>query len=441
MGKNLNFGVRGWLLLIYQALAFVTFTVFSNWPMNILGDMYGGAQKLSTIYTVCTLLGIVVQLIISAFFIRKIKNMKLFSSVLGVICIVLALGIMVIPPSMLTFYQIVYGAVVFFTIMWSTFSIGILVGQWFPRKKGAFMGIATLAFPITNGVIGTFANRVFKFGAPDVFGAFLPYFILTVIAVLIGIIFIKSYPEQCGGYRDNDKSITPEAANAMMEAEIEGKRTSVWKIGRVLTLRDFWLAVIPMGSMLLCAVGFATQTNAILGSAGAELDKFGGFSGVMLMFCIFGIIGSYVLGIVDARIGTKKAVLISVILMVLSGIIGIIPNTFCLVLSVIVLALFQGSSSNFTVSFTAQYWRREDFQSVFSCVNPIANVIQAMGPMMIAALFFGKGVTAVYTAILIFGVISLICILLFSAKHVKTVDDRLRKAAGKPLDNELADRK
>ena len=64
MGKNLNFGVRGWLLLIYQALAFVTFTVFSNWPMNILGDMYGGAQKLSTIYTVCTLLGIVVQLII-----------------------------------------------------------------------------------------------------------------------------------------------------------------------------------------------------------------------------------------------------------------------------------------------------------------------------------------------------------------------------------------
>ena len=127
--------------------------------------------------------------------------------------------------------------------------------------------------------------------------------------------------------------------------------------------------------------------------------------------------------------------------MVLSGIIGIIPNTFCLVLSVIVLALFQGSSSNFTVSFTAQYWRREDFQSVFSCVNPIANVIQAMGPMMIAALFFGKGVTAVYTVILIFGVLSLICILLFSAKHVKTVDDRLRKAAGKTLDNELADRK
>ncbi|HIZ08207.1 MAG TPA: hypothetical protein IAA08_09755, partial [Candidatus Eubacterium avistercoris] len=70
-----------------------------------------------------------------------------------------------------------------------------------------------------------------------------------------------------------------------------------------------------------------------------------------------------------------------------------------------------------------------------------ANVIQAMGPMMIAALFFGKGVTAVYTVILIFGVLSLICILLFSAKHVKTVDDRLRKAAGKTLDNELADRK
>lgn len=441
MGNSFNFGFRGWLLLIYQAIAFVTFTAFTNWPMNILGDIYGGAQTMSTIYTVCTLLGIVVQLVISAFFIRKIKNVKAMSCGLGVISVVLALGIMVIPPSMLSVYYVVYGAEVLFVILWCTFSIGILAGQWFPRKKGAFMGIATLAFPITNGLIGNFAGRVFKNGAPDVFGAFLPYFILAVIGLLIGIIFIKSYPEQCGGYRDNDKSITPEVAKAMMDAELEAKRTSVWKIGAVITNRDFWFVVIPMGAMLMCAVGFATQTNAILGSAGPELDKFGGFSGVMLMFCIFGIIGSYVLGLIDTKLGTKKAIIISVVFMILSGVIGMIPNVTCLVVSVILLAVFQGASSNFTVSAAAQYWRREDFQSVFTCVNPIANIIQAVGPMMIASLFFTRGVQAVYMSILIFGIISLICILLFSAKHVKIVDDKLRAKAGKELDDALVGRK
>ena len=71
--QTINLGFRGWMLLIYQALAFFAFIVFTNYPMNILADMYGGAQKISSIYTACILAGIVVQLIVSSF-IGKIKN-------------------------------------------------------------------------------------------------------------------------------------------------------------------------------------------------------------------------------------------------------------------------------------------------------------------------------------------------------------------------------
>ena len=441
MKNSMNYGFRGWLLVIYQAIAFIVFCTFPNWPMNILGDFYGGAQSLSTIYTICTLIAIAVQLIIAVFFIRKIQNAKIFSCVLGIIAIILAFCVMVIPPSMLTFFKITWGAEIIFVALWCTFSIGILVGQWFPRKKGAVMGIATLACPITNGLAGNFANRVFKFEEPDVFGAFLPYFILGVIAILICIIFLKSYPEECGGYRDNDKSITPEIAKATMVAEIEAKKSSAWTIGHVLKSRDFWLMVIPMGAMLMCAVGFATQTHSILGTAGDALDKFGGFAGVMLLFCIFGIVGSYLLGIIDTKIGTKKAILISIVFMILSGIVGMIPNVTCLVISVIFIGIFQGAASNFTVSAAAQYWRREDFQSVFTCVNPIANVIQALGPMLIATLLVTKSLTSVYIFIFAFGIISLVCMLLFSAKHVRETDNKYREEAGKPLDDALVGRK
>ena len=60
--KSINIGFRGWMLVIYQGIAFLAYTVFSNYPLNILAEFYGGAQKLSTIYTVCTIIGVLLQL-------------------------------------------------------------------------------------------------------------------------------------------------------------------------------------------------------------------------------------------------------------------------------------------------------------------------------------------------------------------------------------------
>lgn len=439
--KSINLGFRGWMLVIYQAIAFFTFTAFTNWPMNILADMYGGSQTVSTIYTVATLVCIVVQLILSRF-IGKIKNVKLMSVILGAITLVLALGIMYIPPAQQMLWQVCFALITFFSVLYCTFTIGILVGQWFPRRKGTVMGIATFAFPIANGLIGAFAGMVFKFNpainavVPDVAGAFLPFFILCAVGLLIGAIFLKDYPEQCGAYRDNDKSLTPEVARAMMETEIENKRTSVWTLGHTLGSRDFWFATIPMGALLMCAVGMMTQTNSILASF-PELP----FAGIMAMVMVVACFGSWLLGVLDTKFGTKKAILISVIVMIIGGAVGSINSAPTLVIALVCLSIFMGASSNFTVSCAAQYWRREDFANVFACVNPIANILQALGPMMVAILLATKGYNMAFTVVAIIGVVSLLLILLFKPAHVKEVDDKYRSAAGKPLDDILVGRK
>lgn len=438
--KSINIGFRGWMLLIYQALAFLAFIVFTNYPMNILADMYGGAQRLSSLYTTCTLIGIVVQLLLSSF-IGKIRNIKRLGVCFGVIAMALAMCIMLIPPSHAGIWQVCYCFVVFFSSLWATFSLGILVGQWFPRRKGTIMGIATLAFPVGNGLIGSFAGMVFAKGYPDVFGAFLPFWIICVIGLVIGIVFIKDYPEQCGCYRDNDASITPEVAKAMMESEIEAKRTSVWNVKGTLTNRDFWLISIPMGTMLMCCIGIATHTKTIFGLFGDQLAPFGGFGGVMLMYAIVGCIGSYALGLFDTKFGTKKAIMLSVIFMIISGVVGSFQNVTCLIVAIVFLGLFTGASSNFTVSAAAQYWRREDFSSVFACVNPVANIIQCFGPMAVAILMGIKGYQAAFAMTAVIGVISLILTCLFSPKHVKEVDDKRREKVGKPLDDALVGRK
>ena len=256
--------------------------------------------------------------------------------------------------------------------------------------------------------------------------------------------FFTDYPEEVGAYRDNNANMTPEMAKAMMASEIENKKTTVWKLNHSLTTRDFWFITIPAGFLLMFSVGTMTQTNAILGQMGDGLNAFGGFAGVMMMIMIFGLIGSFALGFLDQKFGTKKAMIVSCAIMLLAGILGALSSPekpVLLVGAMICLALFMGASSNFTVSLAAQYWRREDFGTVFAAVNPIANLICAMGPVLIAMLMINFGYNMIFNVIAVAGVVCIILLVLFSAKHVKEKDDAYRKAAGKPLDDALADRK
>ena len=451
--KSINFGFRGWMLILFQAIAFVTYQAATNYPLNILNSLFDGfaggpgqgMQLLSTIYTVAAVIAIIVQLVLSNY-IGRAKSIKTIALILGGASIVLLFLMMVLSPFTATIpWLICYAIVNVTSVMYATFAVGILIGQWFPTRKGTVMGIATFAFPIANGLVGVFAGQVFKFNpelgtvVPDIFGAFLPFLIVFVIGWVIGLVFITDYPEQCGAYRDNDKSMTPEIAKAMMEQEIENKKTTVWKLGHTLACRDFWLITIPMGFLLMFSVGTMTLTEPITASVGLD------FQSTMGMVMIFGLIGSYVLGLLDTKFGTKRSVMIALCIMVIAGILGFLSsreNPGLLRAALICLAIFMGASSNYTVSAAAQYWRREDFSSVFAAVNPVANILASSGPMVIARLMAtSMGYNAIFLTTAIIAVISLVLTFLFSPAHIKSMDDSYRAAAGKPLDDVLAGRK
>ena len=438
---GINFGFRGWMLLLAEATAFLMFQAFSNFPMNMMADFYGGAELLSTMYTVATLVGIVIQLVLSGF-IGKVKNVKVMTLIMGCITILSAVGIMFIPSG--ATWKVAYFVFNVFSIIYGMFGLGILIGQWFPTRKGVFMGVATFAFPICNGLMGPFSNSLFSTMATthtlNVVGAFLPFLAAGAVGWLLILIFVKDYPEMVGCYRDNDKDLTPEIANAMMQQEIENKKTTVWKTGKTLGTVQFWLITIPMGALLMCSVGMMTQTQAILGAY--ELP----FEMIMGIVMVCALAGSFALGLIDGKFGTKKAITVSVIVMLLAGVLGGIGNNITAVMSIVLLAVFMGAASNFTVSGAAQYWRREDFPSVFAVVNPVANIIQSLGPMMVAMTIGigaaqGMGVTLPFWITAGIAVVTLIMILLFKPARVKEIDDKYRTAAGKPLDDALVGRK
>ena len=455
--KRLGFGARGWILCLYQFVAFLVYVVFTNWPMNALGDYYGGpggTQGIAMIYTIAAVLGVVIQVILSPF-IGRIKNVKRVSIILGIVSMLACLGVMLAKPGMA--WKVFYFITCLVIIVWATFVVGILVGQWFPRRKGTVMGLVTISFPVANAlmqpilgqVIGmTYGGAPAEAIAPVLATSYLPFLILGCVAIILAAILLKDYPEQCGAYRDNDRSMTPEAAKAMMEFEIENKRTSVWGLKNTLKSPDFWFITLPMGFLLVGSVGMMTQTANLFVKFGitAQDPKFGIF---MLINAVFAIAGSYLLGIVDTKIGTRKSMLIAVSCMVVSGILGAIPTLGTNVAALWILGIFMGASSNYTVSGSVQYWRIEDFPTVFGKVNPLANLMNNASPLVIAGLIFANAAAnqgmpdagPAYIFVGVIGAVSIILLALFKPDRVKAYDDKYRKAAGKPLDDALVGRK
>ena len=227
---------------------------------------------------------------------------------------------------------------------------------------------------------------------------------------------------------------------------IENKKNSVWTYLKTIKCKEFWFGTINVAFLLTCSIGLMSQSNAIITAYEDELQFVGGYTGVMAMIMIFGCIGSFVLGLIDTKFGTKKAMIISACLMIVSAILGQINSGVALLLAMVFVALFMGASSNFGVSCAAQYWRREDFSRVFTLSSPIGSMISSASPVVIAKLLFTadntyKGQSGAFMLVAVCGVVALVVMLLFKPDHIKAMDDKFRAAAGKPLDDALVGRK
>jgi len=205
---------------------------------------------------------------------------------------------------------------------------------------------------------------------------------------------------------------------------------------------DFWLITIPQGILLIGAVGVMTQVMPIFMQFGYVAFTDHGISPtavgaiLLLVNAAIACAGSWILGMIDTKFGTKKAILISDIFMILSGIFCYIGNStmnnVVFLIGFWFLQIFMGASSNFTVSSAAQYWKREDFPSAYSYINPLANLICAFGPIIVAGIGAAAGFTTVWIVIFGLGVLATILTLAFKPSRLMERDKLYRREAGLP---------
>ena len=455
-----NFGFRGWILVIYQAIGYAVYTALTNYPSNVMSQYYGGATTSTLMSLVGTPLGFVINYLILAPNVGKVKSWKKVSLTCFIIGLCASVLIMIIPPAedqskinwLWAFAYLInntcmsYGGCSFTTY---------IIGNWFPRKRGIVMGISTMAFPIVTGICLSLFMTVY-YGALGRTGsmvkanfiAFAPWWALAIIGIILFSIFIKDYPEMVGCYRDNDPSFTKEQAMEMMMKEIENRRTSVWKRKVIWGCLDWYMISLPAGWLLSCAMAYMVQVIPVLYSYGPALDVLAvpgfvlmssGANAVLFGLAIFALFGSWYLGVIDSKYGPKLAIFITALIMLAAGILGMIHNIICTVAATWLLGLFMGASSNFGLSAVVRYWRGEDFQAVMTGAPPVGMVVSAPLSYVMAAL--GK-VNYDY-AFLLITILAVVCAVMnriFNEKRLYDYDKKLRIAAGKEPDNVLYDR-
>ncbi len=475
--QRLGFGGRGSILMIYQILAYAGYTAFTNFPQNILSSFYGGTQRLTFMNLIGSLLGYVITYFIISPRIGKMKSVKRVGMCIGFIALIVCACLCVIPPSQSGLWCVFFVLTLITTQLWGCFFVTLLIGNWFPRRKGTVMGIVTMAFPIVTGIcLSLFATQYFGFyygngGVPaevlsgmmqagvagDVLKvivkanviSFAPYWGISLLGIILCGIFLKDFPEQCGAYRDNDRSFTPEMAQQMLIKEQELRAKSVWKRSKIWGCKDWWLQAIPNSLLLSCAMAFMVQIMPILQSHNEELKVLAipgfvlmadGYNAVLFGLAIFACFGSWLLGVLDTKFGVRTAVLITSIIMLLAGILGLINNVVCVVAATWMLGLFMGASSNFGLSSIVRYWRHEDFPSVYSGAPPLGTVIGAAFPFIVASIAAKWSYAYAFGFVAIMAVICIICNRAFNPRGIIAYDNKLREAAGLPLDDELEQR-
>jgi MFS family permease len=411
-----DFGTKGWGItafgLFFFYWCFSIFDVGMNSLYTLFEEAHGWTQvQMALSVSVggwCSLPAI------AAFgALCKAKGAKL-TSIVGLAGAAVAFAIIAVAP---TFIVFAVGMVLFWVsaVGFGVIGVGQFGSQWFPTRKGMYMGMTTMGVTLgsitINPIILGLVPRV------GLSGLFWVCSGATVVLLVCVALFAKNNPEEAGAYPDNDKSMTKEKVQAIFAQAEEYKKNSPWTLGKVLSNRNTWLLGIGLGIPMMAATGLMNNLVPILASFGHDP-----MWAVMLLSTCWpaGVLGNYLIGVFDEKFGTKPAIYVVLgALMVACLIVEFFATSPVLVVVGIALFMFAISgNSNICVSMTVSVFGRHDFDNAYPSVATIYRFCQVSGISLIAIIFTSYGPLATVGALIGLIVVAAILVTFISNKQI-----------------------
>jgi MFS family permease len=237
-------------------------------------------------------------------------------------------------------------------------------------------------------------------------------------------IVVRDYPEEKGAFPDNNPYFDRAGAEAELKAGLEYMKSSPWTTNKLLHTPTVWKMAISLGVMELLSLGIMTNFMPRMTQIGYQQME------VIPMLSIAGLVacvGSVLCGLLDAKVGPKKAIIITYIIAIVSIVLNITAGkimeagnkglaTGLFYLSLPFLAIMLGGAANYLVSLTNTIWGRYDFPAAYRLLKPMVAVVGAIGITICGGV--GNSAAGYGVAYAILGALAIIGLII-----IFTVDD------------------
>ena len=270
-----------------------------------------------------------------------------------------------------------------------------LTASWWPTKKGVVLGFTTMGIVAMNFLYVPMMPRLL--GALGLGGGMAVIAGILVVVGIITLVCIHNNPEEVGEYPDGDPTY---AVNGAEVEKLMREYKSPFTLGKVCSDRNTWL--IGLGSALAFMAVMSYIASAIPAMMGYGYE-YGFATTIFAVGGVMGIVGSFLFGLVDQYVGTKKAFVIYFVLIIIGFIFTVLMPKgaiFCWLAGIIVFAA-QGALCNLLPSYVATKYGRWDYTAGYQVIGTIFEIGAGIGVMM-------TGFFANTTAMYIFDIVALV---------------------------------
>ena len=364
---NIKFGV-GWGIIFYCMAMFFFLIGFSIDGLNIVAPAFAAKTGIeyADVLSVATIAGFIG--ILSYMVIGRI-NVKIGARVTSGICMIGA-GLSYIywgHTETLFTYGIGLTLVTSFINGAAYIAGGALVAQWFPKKKGLVNGFTTMGHNLGSAFyvpLIAFLIGSFQMAKGMTFTG-----IAGMVLGLIGLLFIRNFPQERGILPDNVTKEVYESEYFTADVQEEKK---AWTIGKLLKTKEIWLVSLVIGINQLVTTGVMSQLVVRNMGIGFEQSK---AIALMTMCACVGVVGSYLFGFIDQKFGVKKAIIIFLVWYSVALAVNVTDTVMGVYISVGMVGIAIGAAANFIVSLPASVFGRHGFAEVYSAYFPMMQVV------------------------------------------------------------------
>lgn len=339
-----NFGVQGWVTILYCLLMFWLYAGMVNSGSNVtapaIAEKFGILPgTVLNMNTVAGVVGVIFFIVVGQ--INRVIGARITS---GVCLIVAGLAYLGVGNAVnLAMYTVCMCIVVGGVMSAGYISGGDLVTQWFPKKKGIVMGYTTMGHNLASVAFVPLITLLV--GRLGIGNGVIPISVCAIVLGILGLLLVRNTPQERGLNPDNvsDEVYRTEYFHGHEDP------TGGWTTGRLLWCKETWLVAVTTGMFQICSLGVVSQMvlrNMELGFS-REQATF-----ILSLVALIGLVGSFFVGYMDERLGTKKSMLFFGIWYALSLLANATENTVLVYVSIFMIGMSIGGSANFTTSLT-----------------------------------------------------------------------------------------